>query len=67
MTTEPTVEAPLHSLDPADWFMYCDLLQDQARREEQKVQARREEVGGASELEVLRSEGMDPHPEPARK
>jgi cyanophycinase len=31
------------------------------------VQARREEVGGVPELEVLRSEGMEPHPEPVRK
>lgn len=33
--------APTHSLDPADWFMYCDLLQDANAPEETWGRARR--------------------------
>lgn len=38
---EPTIPAPVHSLDPTDWRMYCDLLQDADAPESEWDRARR--------------------------
>ncbi len=41
MHTATRIEAPTHSLEPIDWFMYCDLLQDLGGSQRRARQARR--------------------------
>jgi hypothetical protein len=41
MNANLRIEAPLHSLEPIDWLMYCDLLQDGGGSPRRAREARR--------------------------
>jgi len=41
MTTATRLDAPTHSLDPVDWLMYYDLVQDECDSRRRVEQARR--------------------------
>lgn len=47
MNANPRIAAPLHSLEPLDWLMYCDLLLDAGGSPRRAAAARR--VGASLE------------------